>query len=37
MPTKRSTSLWAETMPITKDAAKCGKITHRQNGSELVK
>ena len=30
MPAKRGTSLWAETTPITKDAAKEGEIAPRQ-------
>ena len=37
MPAKSSTSLWAETTPITKDVEKEGQIAHRQKGSELEK
>ena len=34
MPAKRSTSLWAETTPITKDVAKEGQIAHVISGWE---
>jgi len=36
MPARRSTCLWAETTPITKDLEKEREVALRQKGSELV-